>query len=98
MTPLRNVALVAHVDHGKTTLVDSLLKSTGTFAAHQAVVEREANLVARDVFRFGDFQILDCRGFHFSFFVMISGLLCFLNTKKSTHRRTMSSAFALTTA
>ena len=38
--PLRNVALVAHVDHGKTTLVDGLLRSTGVFAAHQAVVER----------------------------------------------------------
>ena len=37
---LRNVALVAHVDHGKTTLVDTLLRSTGTFAAHQAVVDR----------------------------------------------------------
>src|SRR5215510_14644447 len=37
---LRNVALVAHVDHGKTTLVDGLLRSTGVFAAHQAVVER----------------------------------------------------------
>jgi GTP-binding protein len=31
---------VAHVDHGKTTLVDALLRSTGTFAAHQAVVDR----------------------------------------------------------
>ena len=37
---LRNVAIVAHVDHGKTTLVDALLRSTGVFAAHQAVVDR----------------------------------------------------------
>jgi GTP-binding protein len=38
--PLRNVALVAHVDHGKTTLVDAILRAAGTFAAHQQVVER----------------------------------------------------------
>ena len=37
---LRNVALVAHVDHGKTRLVDTLLRSTGAFAAHQAIVDR----------------------------------------------------------
>jgi GTP-binding protein len=37
---LRNVALVAHVDHGKTTLVDAMLRAAGTFAAHQAVVDR----------------------------------------------------------
>jgi GTP-binding protein len=38
--PLRNVALVAHVDHGKTTLVDALLRATGVFADHQALTDR----------------------------------------------------------
>jgi GTP-binding protein len=33
---LRNIAIIAHVDHGKTTLVDAMLKQTKTFAAHQA--------------------------------------------------------------
>jgi GTP-binding protein len=39
-TSLRNVALVAHVDHGKTTMVDALLRTTGVFRAHQDLVDR----------------------------------------------------------
>jgi GTP-binding protein len=38
--PIRNIAIIAHVDHGKTTLVDCLLKQSGTFAAHEKMGER----------------------------------------------------------
>ncbi len=37
---LRNIAIIAHVDHGKTTLVDKLLMAAGTFSSHQQVTER----------------------------------------------------------
>ncbi len=37
---IRNIALIAHVDHGKTTLVDQMLRSSGVFGEHQHVVER----------------------------------------------------------
>src|SRR5436189_195655 len=38
--PLRNIAIIAHVDNGKTRLVDKLLRQDGTFAAHQHIAER----------------------------------------------------------
>ncbi len=38
--PVRNLAIIAHVDHGKTTLVDKLLRQAGVFAAHQHLQER----------------------------------------------------------
>src|SRR4028118_2069830 len=37
---IRNIAIIAHVDHGKTTLVDAMLQQSGTFRDNEAVVER----------------------------------------------------------
>ncbi|HEY7890151.1 MAG TPA: translational GTPase TypA [Steroidobacteraceae bacterium] len=49
-TPIRNIAIIAHVDHGKTTLVDCLLRQSGTFAAHEKLTERvmDSNDIERE--------------------------------------------------
>ena len=47
---LRNIAIIAHVDHGKTTLVDEMLRQSGTFRANEVVDERvmDSNALERE--------------------------------------------------
>ena len=47
---IRNIAIIAHVDHGKTTLVDGMLRQTNVFRSNEAVTERilDSNALERE--------------------------------------------------
>ncbi|MDE2713327.1 MAG: translational GTPase TypA [Limisphaerales bacterium] len=51
MEHIRNIAIIAHVDHGKTTLVDCFLKQTGTFRENQAIAQEERIMDSMDLER-----------------------------------------------